>query len=291
MSGPRACSRSVTSGLTRFAPALIAAFLALALSTCGGDGGPSVRLLLEADLSGLPAEADRDAVMTSLADNLERRAIAFGAADVDIQREDSSRVSVTLSGGVISEEDARQLLKQKALLEFRQPILDEEGRVLCRAPDGAQFSISREEITYAPEDADDRLGPRCLGSEGQSGDILWEPAEPTASQGQTEDETTAIIQPIRATVDRTGAPVVVVSFTPDGAALLEEITSRLVGLPLGVFVDGELLAGPTVQEPVTTGNVVIAGLSLPEANILAAQLTAGSLPVPVEEVSAEGTSG
>jgi len=63
-----------------------------------------------------------------------------------------------------------------------------------------------------------------------------------------------------------------------------------VGLPLGIFLDGELLAGPTVREPVTDGRLVIAGLSLREAEILAAQLPFGPLPLPVSEVSVAKTA-
>ena len=285
MRGLWGCPRSVTTRLTRSQPHAIVLALALAVSACGSAGGPSI--LLEADLGHLPAEVDRDAIMTSLVDILERRAIAFGASDVEIQREGSSRVAVTL-GGVISEEDARRLFEQTAILEFRQPVLDEEGRVLCQAPNGAQFSISREEITYSRDDVHDRLGPHCLGSEGQSGDIVWEPPIPAA--GQAQNEAAVIIQPILATVDRTRAPVIVASFSASDAQYFEEITSRLVGLPLGIFVDGELLAGPTIQEPIATGNVAIAGLSLPEANILAAQLAAGPLPVSITEISIKEAS-
>ena len=55
-------------------------------------------------------------------------------------------------------------------------------------------------------------------------------------------------------------------------------------------MDGELLAGPTIVKPVTTGRIVIADLSLPAAYILAAQLTAGPLPVSVKEINAKGTT-
>jgi preprotein translocase subunit SecD len=276
--------------------AVIAASLTLALSACGGDGspsespsgGPSIRFVLETDLSGLPPEVDREGVMTSLVDILEHRAVAFGVADVEVQREESNDVSVTLSG-IVPKKDARQLLEQKALLQFQQPVLDEDGRVLCQAADGAQFSIPREEITYTPENPGGRPEPRCLGAEGQSGAILWEPVDSIDGQDPTAGATTTIIQPVSATVDSTGAPLVIVSFSPDDSILLEEITTRLLGLPFGIFVDGELLAGPTVAEPATTGTVVIAGLSLRKANILAAQLTAGSLPVPVREISVEAS--
>ena len=84
--------------------------------------------------------------MTILEDVLERRATEFGVDDVRVEREDTGRASVTMRGS-ISEEDARQLLGQKARLEFSQPTLDQDGRVLCEAPNGAQFTVSAGDIT------------------------------------------------------------------------------------------------------------------------------------------------
>jgi preprotein translocase subunit SecD len=57
---------------------------------------------------------------------------------------------------------------------------------------------------------------------------------------------------------------------------------------MGIFIDGEIVAGPTLKEPVSSGNVVIAGLTLTDAEILTAQLSGGPLPVPVTIVSVEG---
>ncbi len=84
--------------------------------------------------------------------------------------------------------------------------------------------------------------------------------------------------------------MVIVTFFPESGILFEKVTAGMVGLPLGIFVDGELLAGPRVEEPVTNSRLVIAGLSLPRAIILAAQLNAGELPVPVSEIGVEGTA-
>ncbi len=219
---------------------------------------------------------------------LEQRAVAFGATDVEVRRENSSRVSVVLRG-VVSEERARELLERTALLEFRKPVLSKEGLILCQARDGARFYTSADEIIYTPENPDGRLAPQCVDSEEKSGSIVWRTAEAVDDPGLTEDTTTTI-QPVSASVDRTQTPAVVASFSREGSARLQQITTQLVGLPLGIFLDGELLAGPKIVEPVTTGRVVIADLTLPAAYILAAQLTAGPLPVSVKEISAMGVA-
>lgn len=288
MSRSLACSHWLTGTLTRIIITVTAASLAAAVAACGGgDEEPSVRLLLEADLSELPATASTDEAMTTLVQILESRALAFGAADVEIEREEDSRVSVTLPG-MISEEDARLLMVRTALLELRQPVLDEEGAIVCQSPDAALFSVARDEITYTPAAPGGRPSPRCLGAQGQSGEIVWEPV--AGGQDQTQEAGPVTLQVLSAAVDRTREPVLLISLTPDGTELLQATSEALIGLPLGFFLDGDLLAGPTIQEPLTTGGVPIAGLSVNEANILAAQLNAGPLPVPVEAISIQGPS-
>ena len=260
------------------------------LSACGGtEAEPSFSILLEADPSQLPLGADQEVWMKSLEFVLEQRALAFGIADVAVQREGGNRVSVILDQ-TVSLEDARQLLEQEALLEFRQPALDEEGRVLCQDPGGRQFSVAPSEITYAPESAGGRPAPLCLGEGGRGGEIVWEPAAGADGQDQAQDGPLVAVRAVRAVVDRTRAPLVLVNLSRDDTTLLETVSGRLVGLPLGIFLDGELLAGPTVGEPVTDGRLVIAGLSLREAEILAAQLPFEPLPLPVREVSVAKTA-
>ncbi len=270
--------------MSRLVIALLSGSLFVILIACGGDGGPSVYLVLEADLSALPADVDRDEVMDTIVETLERRAMAFGAGGVDIQREDAERVSLNLDD-VISEEDARQLMGKRALLELRQPLLDEDGDIRCQAADDSKFSIAPDQVTY--ETIGVSALPVCRAGEEKSGEILWEPAIAVARHTQTLGVDAAIVQVANATVDNTRSPMVVVAFARDNAPTLEQLSERLLGLPLGIFLDGELLAGPTIHDLITTGSIVVAGLSLLNANILAAQLNAGELPVPVSAASAQ----
>src|SRR5438270_9018423 len=46
---------------------------------------------------------------------------------------------------------------------------------------------------------------------------------------------------------RAGLPEVAFEFNGDGAQLFEQITSRLVGKPLGIYLDGQQVSAPTVQ--------------------------------------------
>ncbi|HEX8966290.1 MAG TPA: protein translocase subunit SecD, partial [Chloroflexota bacterium] len=92
---------------------------------------------------------------------------------------------------------------------------------------------------------------------------------------------------------RAGLPEVAFEFNGDGATLFGQITQRLVGKPLGIFLDGQEISAPTVQA-VLTNNGVITGLSLDQARLLALQLNAGALPVPVSiqsETTVDATLG
>jgi preprotein translocase subunit SecD len=92
---------------------------------------------------------------------------------------------------------------------------------------------------------------------------------------------------------RAGLPEVAFEFNSEGGQLFSQITSRLVQRRLGIFLDGQEISSPTVQQPLNTTGV-ITGLSLEQARLLALELNAGALPVPVsvqEERTVDATLG
>jgi len=85
-------------------------------------------------------------------------------------------------------------------------------------------------------------------------------------------------------------------FKPDGAKKFGDLTSRLVGKPIGIFLDGipterdedgspltpEKYHGVNVREPILAGSGEITGnFSKEQAVDLAVKLNAGALPVPI----------
>ncbi|MBN2984816.1 MULTISPECIES: protein translocase subunit SecD [Cohnella] len=63
-----------------------------------------------------------------------------------------------------------------------------------------------------------------------------------------------------------------------------EISTRLVGKNLAIFLDGELLSDPVVNQPLTDGNAVITGQrTLSEAQDLAEIINLGALPLKLTE--------
>ncbi len=83
----------------------------------------------------------------------------------------------------------------------------------------------------------------------------------------------------------TGDPQVAIEFTPDGATKFGDVTTRLVGKPLAIFLDDFPITWPTVQTAITDGQAVISGgFNRSQARQLAIQLNAGALPVPVSVI-------
>lgn len=79
---------------------------------------------------------------------------------------------------------------------------------------------------------------------------------------------------------------VVFELTKEGTSKFGEITTRMVGQPLGIFFDKKQVSAPTVKTPITQGSGEISPISpLAEAKEMADLLNAGALPVDVEIVS------
>lgn len=77
-----------------------------------------------------------------------------------------------------------------------------------------------------------------------------------------------------------------ISFNKEGEDLFQEITKRNIGGPVGIFLDGNLISSPTVQQEIIGGEAVITGsFGLEEAQLLSQRLRAGALPVPIELLS------
>lgn len=75
------------------------------------------------------------------------------------------------------------------------------------------------------------------------------------------------------------------AFTPEGAKKFGEATTRLVGQPIIIRLDEEVLLNAVVNEPITGGNARITGLTFTEAKEKAALINAGALPVPLERIA------
>jgi preprotein translocase subunit SecD len=82
-----------------------------------------------------------------------------------------------------------------------------------------------------------------------------------------------------------GEWAVVVTFDSTGAKLFGDLTTRLVGKPIGIELDKRIISAPNVHEPITGGTCSITGnFTAKSAQALAIQLKAGQFPVPLKMI-------
>jgi protein-export membrane protein SecD/preprotein translocase SecF subunit len=243
-------------------------------------------VLTEADTSVLPAGTDVDEAMKGAQEVLERRVNEFGVAETEVTREGRNRLAVQLPG--IPPEEAADLIGKTALLEFREPVVDETGNIVCVRDDGTEFAVGAQSITEVPTATGKQV--QCTAPDGALGQVKWEPAAGVVN-GVTRPLTGRFIRAgdVRHDVLPGQGPVVFLPFNSDGAAIFQQITQRLsVGnYPLAIFLDDELISAPSVSETISGGDATISGLELDEAERLSIQLNAGALPVPLRTIQTE----
>ncbi|RJR15432.1 protein translocase subunit SecD [Candidatus Microgenomates bacterium] len=81
---------------------------------------------------------------------------------------------------------------------------------------------------------------------------------------------------------QTGEPVVSFEMTSEGSQKFADLTERLVGKELAIFLDDGLVSAPRVESPITNGQGMISGgFTTESAKQLALTLSAGALPTPI----------
>jgi preprotein translocase subunit SecD len=218
--------------------------------TLGLDLKGGSHLVYSIDLSKKdPAQTDAD-VRESVKQKIERRVNAYGVTEPIvqiIQNERGSFVLVQLPG-VEDTDEAIDLIGKTAELDFRELVVDENGKTVLDEEGKEQWTIAK-----------------AKGSDGQERELTGKYLKPNAQVNLTQ---------------QTNEPEVAFEWNEEGAILFEQITQRNLQKPLGIFLDGELKSWPTVQAVIKERGV-ITGLSLDEANTLKIQLNSGSLDVPL----------
>ncbi len=228
--------------------------------TLGLDLKGGAYLVYEADLSKKDPSQTVDQVMTSVLGKIERRANAFGVKEPIIQRQGENRILVQLPGEK-NVDEAKKLIGQVALLEFKETTSDASGQ---------------------PQ-RDDK------------GEIIWNIAKATGSDGQEKELTGKYLKPNSKVVlkPNTNEPEVAFEWNDEGAVLFEQITKRNINKPLGIFLDNQVISAPTVRAVIKSSGI-IEGMDMKEAQNLAIQLNSGSLDVPltvIQEQTVDATLG
>jgi len=259
-------------------------------------------MLLEGDRTSLPAEADLDDAMEGARDVIEKRINEFGVAETEIQRQGSDRLALQLPG--IDPEEAREKIGRTALLAFHEPERDEEGNIVCTSDTGETVTVPPDTVeveggwrptNVTPAGGDHEWACIPAGSTVPTGTVNWVAATGIGGDGQEKALTGRFLRgkETEVTFDAAGRPFVQLKFNSEGGDLFEQITTRLVGLPMAIFLDEELISAPTVQAVLSTESV-ITGLELGEADILARQLRTGAMPIKlrvIQESTVDATLG
>ena len=83
----------------------------------------------------------------------------------------------------------------------------------------------------------------------------------------------------------TNIPVVQILFDTEGGRLFQELTKNNIGKRLAIFVGGELVSDPVVQQEISGGTAVITGSrNFDDARLLAQDLNTGAIPAPIHLV-------
>lgn len=240
----------------------------LGLDLAGGS-----HLVYEADVSDIdPTEVDD--LMSTLRDVIERRVNVFGVSEPIVQVEQSSFVTdepierlVVELPGVTDVTQAIEEIGKTPLLEFK--LVDQEALAAQETLESLQQSATSSGVGISNVQVNDReVGDPYIDT-GLTGRYL-ESAQ-LEFFGQSNSGGLA------------NEPIVSVRFNQEGADLFAEITSANVNENLAIFLDGELISAPNINEPILGGDAIISGGFTPEeAKELAQNLSFGALPVPIE---------
>lgn len=210
----------------------------------GLDLAGGTELVYKADMSQVAA-GDRADALAALQGVIDRRVNLFGVAEPLVQTEEASALSGTSEDRLIVDLPGVTDIKAAVAALGQTPTL--EFRLVTTATVG-----TTTEAVYAPT--------------GLTGRYLSSAALQFGS-GATAGLAT---------------PQVLLNFNSDGAKLFEKITSENVGKTLAIFLDGQPISTPVIQEAIPGGQATISGrFTATEARDLVRNLNFGALPVPI----------
>lgn len=237
----------------------------LGLDLAGGS-----HLVYKADTSDIAPGEVEDA-MAVLRDVIERRTNTFGVSEPIVHVERGSTIAgdgeqrlVVELPGVTDINEAVREIGETPLLEFK--LVNEEALAARQAIDAMNASNTNARVGNVTVNGESVGEP--YSATGLTGRYLARAVLEFGSvnQGQMANE-----------------PIVQLQFNEEGAQLFEEITAANVGRTLAIFLDGEVVSAPRINEAIAGGTAIISGGFTPdEARELVRNLNFGALPVPIE---------
>lgn len=229
----------------------------------GLDLSGGTHLVYKADTSNIASE-DVAESMASLRDTIERRVNLFGVAEPIVQTERGGALSgetqdrlIIELPGVTDTQEAIRLIGETPVLEFRLQGAIDTSELVTDA--NGTIELNLDDNAYGPAILTGAHLDRATLEFGQG------------HSGGLSNE-----------------PTVVLNFTSEGGTIFEEFTGEHVGEVFGIFLDGQLISNPIINERIGGGSAVITGGFQPdEARELVRNLNFGALPLPIELLSSQ----
>jgi len=237
------------------------------VSGFGGDNllsgftAPQEALTIDITTSGvvrlaLSEDATRNQNLAALAQSIEiirRRVDELGTTEPTIQRQGQDRILVQVPG-LDDPERLKALIGKTAKLYFKL-VSSQDGQRAVR--EGAPAGTELLPMADQPDQS-----------------ILLERS--TLLTGEN------LIDAQPAFEQLSNRPIVVFQLDRAGARKFGDVTSRYVGRPFAIILDGQVISAPVINEPILGGRAQISGsFTTKEANDLAILLRAGALPAPL----------
>ena len=217
----------------------------------GLDLSGGTHLVYEAKTQDL-APADVAESMSALRDTIERRVNLFGVSEPLVQTEKASSLS---SGG------SERLIIELPGVTDTQKAIDMIG-----ATPVLEFKLLQEDFDTTATGTEPFIATELTGRYLKRANLEFGTAGGTLSN----------------------EPVVVLNFNSEGSDLFAQITKDNVGRVLGIFLDGQPISTPVINQEIVGGTATISGGFAPEeARELVRNLNFGALPVGVELLSVQ----
>lgn len=229
---------------------------------------------------------------------MRQRVNAFGVAEAEVTAQGSgNEAAIVVSVPGVNQQGIADLLKQTALLEFREVV---QARTSNSPAEGVESVALPLEGATEAELSDAYATAACFTDDAIQGGVALDATNYVITCSQDGSET-FILAPTFIAGERiddsqaqlpaqggTGAWVVTLDFDSEGARALAEVSQRIYALPspqnrFGIVLDGLVVSAPFFSEPILGGQAQITGTFTPEeAKALASVLRYGALPVALD---------
>ena len=223
---------------------------------------------------------------------IKRPDINIKIGKVEIKRNFDLKLGLDLAGGshLVFEADTSRLSsdKKKDAIDSLRNVIEKRVNLFGVSEPVVQtssFGGKERIVVELPGIRDTKSATEIIGRVAELNFAEIKEASPSAMLIPT-DLTGADLAKAAVTFDsKTGKPSVSLQFTKEGGDKFAKITERLVGKPLAILLDGQIIEAPIVQEKITGGQAQITGnFTVQAAKNLVIQLNAGALPVPIKLV-------